>query len=308
MRSLLALCAVGFGTTVLAQQPYPLESVMRFQVWNGSEWANEISVLPGSRVEWRVTVSYTGTNTNVFALADLRYQPTISNWDNDGASVDQLSPWRNGGNGGQPPGGEFGMLDKQEGIGNEPLIDYGRSGCGTIGTIPSNGNTLTAFTHVNGAGGAPPGSWLRIAGASATSWPIADGDPWTTSDGLRVIRGVPATQHQYLVSGLPHPYFVAGTQDIVLLRQAVTLSSDAGARSLEISTGEWSMLRAGAAGSSDNRRYMTWFDSAVSFSSSYRSAVEFTSAAIHVIPPIPAPGAIAVCAGGALILARKRRR
>ncbi|HYF14862.1 MAG TPA: hypothetical protein VD971_07310 [Phycisphaerales bacterium] len=308
MRTFIILSAIGLASVCTAQQPYPLESVMRFQVWDGSGWTNEISVLPGSRVEWRVTVSYTGANTNVFALGGVRYQPTISNWDNDGQSVDQLAPWRNGGQSGEPAVGAFGMLDKAEAVGSSALDDYGRAGFGTPGMINAYQNRMTSFTHAGGSGGAPSGSWLRIAGSFVSMWPREDGDPWTVDDGNRVARGVGAGQFQWNGSE-SHPYFIAGTQDNVLLRQAVTLSADSGARTLELTTGEWSMLRAGGVGSADNRRFISWYDSPSDDSlGSYRSSVSFVPATIHVIPPIPAPGAIAVCAGGALILARKRRR
>jgi hypothetical protein len=307
MRLLLALCAVGFGTVALAQQPYPLESVMRFQVWNGTEWTNEVSVLPGSRVEWRVTVSYTGANTNIFALAAARYQPTISNWDNDGGTIDRLGAWRNGGISGQPPGGAFGMLDDAEGSGHQPLETYSRYNHGFVGMGPHVDNTMTSFLHQGGSGGAPAGSWLRIAGSFVTTWPRDGTLPWTVNDGNRILRGVGAEQVPFTHTG-PHPNFVPGTQDLVLLRQAVTLSEDASLRTLEITTGEWSMLRAGGVNSQDNRRYIVWHDdpNATTFTGP-RTSVLFESALIHVVPTIPAPGSAFVGVGACLLAARRRR-
>jgi hypothetical protein len=38
------------GTTALAQR-FPVESELMFEVWDGTQWASQVSVAPSSRVE-----------------------------------------------------------------------------------------------------------------------------------------------------------------------------------------------------------------------------------------------------------------
>lgn len=96
-RSVVPVVALaGCAALVHAQAVEPGTTRLAFEVWNGSSWGSSAALMPGDRVEYRVTVSYTGTQ-NVFGLAGGRYQPTFSNVDNDGPIRDANAPFRNGG-------------------------------------------------------------------------------------------------------------------------------------------------------------------------------------------------------------------
>ncbi len=309
-RLLSAVCVTCAGLAVpdaLAQE-YPTETQLRFEVWNGSTWDSRVVARPGTQVEFRVVVSYTGSNTQIKAFGSSRYQPMISNWDNDGASRDSLGTWRNGGASGDYMPGDT-MLSAAEGQSGAPLASYGRVGFGYHGQATQFFNVLTSFHHNNGSFGAPAGSWLRIAGTFGSQWPRTGTEAsWGADDANRVLRGVSSTQHvETLATGDPNPFWVGGTQDVVLFRQAIVLSSDSTSRSLAITTDPSTFLRASNLGT-DNRRYMLWqtFQDGPPFGS-YRSAVDIVGAEVIVTPNIPAPG-FAAFLTGTLVSSRRQRR
>ena len=86
-RTIISLIALtGLATLAHAQTPIePNASRIELQVFDttANAWTSSTNVTPNARVEWRIRVSYTGTNTNVFALGSVLYQPTFSNIDND---------------------------------------------------------------------------------------------------------------------------------------------------------------------------------------------------------------------------------
>ena len=302
----LALLALTGTAHAHAQTPYPAEANMRFEIWNGSAWASTINANPGDRIEWRAVISYTGTRTNIQGLAEALYQPTISNADNQGPVMDELGTWRNGGVGAQSI--PAGMLSIAEGNDGGQLPSYGRIGFGAIGTSAFTLNTLSSFRHVDGSNGAPPGSWLRLAGSYVSQWPVAGSGPgWTTDDGNRILRGVPAAQGSRLSAGGtggPNPYWRGGTLDLVLIRQSLTLGDLAINRAIEITTEERFIRRVNLSSGTDNRRYVSWYtQDAQLFSSAYRTSLTITPAI--ALDTIPAPGAAVVVL--ACLCIRRRR-
>jgi len=93
-----------------------------------------------------------------------------------------------------------------------------------------------------------------------------------------------------------------GTQDIVVFRGAVQLSTNAGNRTLILSNAAGSLLRVGGVGSDDDARYVAWQTSTTD-NGSYRSAVQVLTGAIV----IPTPGGLALLAVGGIAAARRRR-
>lgn len=308
-RSVVA-CVAGLGLVgnVAFGQAYPTESQLRFEVWNGSAWATSVVAQPGGRVEVRAVVSYTGPNTAVMGLGSLLYQPVFSNWDNEGASQDDLGAWRNGGVGGD--GIANSILTASEGLSGAALATYGRVGFGAQRSQSSTFSTITNHRHTGGSSGAPQGSLLRAAGAFATQWPQLNPPAWTIEDSNRVTTGLSARQLSRINprTGLVNPFWTDGTTDLVIFRQAVLLSDTDLARTISINSEEAFLEREQfAAGSTDNRRFMSWWTQETGGAvTDYRSGVEFLSATIHIVPS-PATG-VAIVACASLLLTRRRGR
>ncbi|HYF14916.1 MAG TPA: hypothetical protein VD971_07590 [Phycisphaerales bacterium] len=307
MKFVAALIALSGAAAVVTAQPdtnLPTETQVRFQVWNGSSWSNQAAASPGDQVEFRIVVSYTGSNSSVMALGNARLQPVISNFDNDNGngSVDGFAAFRNGGVSGNFIAGS--MLSQAEGQNGNALPSYGRVfPFGSAAMNGANGNTLTAFRHGGGApaNGAPAGSWARLAGSTVATWP-ASGLTAAQANAASlngIFRGLAVSQLSQANAGTA---WQGGTQDIVVFRGAVQLSTNAGNRTLILSNAAGSLLRVGGVGSDDDARYVAWQTSTTD-NGSYRSAVQVLTGAIV----IPTPGGLALLAVGGIAAARRRR-
>ncbi|MFO0832919.1 MAG: hypothetical protein U0637_13895 [Phycisphaerales bacterium] len=289
----------------VAQATFPLESELRFEVWDGTQWASSVHAAAGDRVEWRAVVSYTGTRTDIQGLSEALYQPVVSNADNAGVAMDALGPWRNGGEGSEVLPGT--LVTTDEGESGGPLASYGRVGMAHTGTISAYSNILTTFRHSGGSGGAPAGEWLRVAGSFVTQWPVSgSGSGWNADDANRLLRGVSAAQNSRLAPGYPggvYPYFREGTQRVVIFRQALVLG-DATDRVVEITTMEAMLRRAVMySGSTDNRRYISWYtQDSQTYNAAYKTSVVITPATIFVPAPVPSAALVV------LLFARRRAR
>ncbi|HYF13849.1 MAG TPA: hypothetical protein VD971_02120 [Phycisphaerales bacterium] len=279
---------------------------VQFEVLNGGVWSPMVIALPGHTVDFRVVVSYTGSRTDLLALGNMRFQPAISNFDNtgSGASRDQFLPWLNGGvSGNNTP---FSMLTQAEGNSNTPLAAYGRVfPFGATAMNAAGQNTLTEFRHDGGANRAPAGSWARLAGSFASNWPLPalTTPPVPTNELLGILRGVAAGQLSQASAGSA---WQGGTQDIVVFRGAIRISSDIQGRLLQLGLAEGSMLRAGDVSSADDNRYIAWQQSPTDIGSHRVFETTILPATIWI--PIPAPSALALGAFGALAASRRRRK
>jgi hypothetical protein len=282
-----------------------------FQTWNGSAWSSSVlDAAPGQTVQFRAVVSYAGNNTSVFALGGITYQPTFSNADNTGAgaTVDTLGSYRNGGNQGSAIAGS--MLSAAEGNdGNALASGYGRVVFGGTAANTASQNTVTNFRHGGGAAvaGAPAGSWLRVAGSSVTNWPLAalpTAADATATNLNNINRGVQAGQQAQTnpVTGLANTFHVAGFQNVVIFRGAITLSTDTDVRTLVLSSAAGSLQRVGATNNADDNRFMTWQTN--NFGSTIQTGVVTTDASIRIIPT---PATAALLGLGGLVAARRRR-
>lgn len=308
--AVLVMCGGVVATRASAQLNEASGGELRFEVFDTatSSWQQNVSVTPGSRVEWRVTVSYTGTNTSVNALGSITYQPTFSNIDNtaDGG-IDQLLPWRN--NGTQGITVLNSMLTIAEGASGSPLDTYGRVRFGATTANSSSQNVITTHRHGGdfAAAGAPAGSWLRVSGNFGSSWPLAALPTVAdaTAANLNAInRGVQANQASHVSPiGFPSTWHVFGTQQLVLFRGALQLSDLADARSLELSSPAGTQQRVGGVNSAVDTRFMAWQTSIVD-NGSWRVGVQTLPATITVIP---APATLAGLAYFALATSRRMR-
>ncbi|HLP83928.1 MAG TPA: hypothetical protein VK157_06220 [Phycisphaerales bacterium] len=306
------LIACGGTSVATAQtgQYEPASSRLFYQVFDTTTnaWTTSTTVTPGSRIEWRALVSYTGTNTSVSALGGVTYQPTLSNIDNDDAdgSRDELGAWRAASSPVVPPPSS--ILSREEGEFGGVLPSYGRVQYGAIAMNSSSLNTMTTFRHAGSAAGAPAGSWFRVAGLSVTSWPVPElptAADATAANLNAINRGVFSSQQSAVnpITLAANTFHSAGTQNLVIFRGALILSDQADPRAIELSTAAGTQQRIGAVADVDDRRYMTWQTSSTD-SGSWRSGVVLESATINVIP---SPGSITAIAVGVACVVRRRR-
>ncbi len=253
--------AVACAAPVMAQTTTEMGgAVAQFEVFdpsaNGGQgaWTTFMTAQPGQRVEWRVKFSYVGTRTDLFAIGEVLYQPTIENADNvdAGDGIDTLGPWRNGGNGGNSIVGS--MLSGAEGNDGGPLPSYGRVRFGGTATAGTGSNTITTFRHSNGSDNAPPGEWIRIAGSSVSEWPAPSFVCDWVACSYRTLRGVSAQQQSYALNST---YHIQGTQNLVTFRQALLLSNSTAPRIINISTFDTAFRRVANTGS-DDTRFISW--------------------------------------------------
>lgn len=273
-------CCAQYAVAQVPQEPIGARVDMQVALPGGT-WGTNVSINPGDRVEWRVVISFTGTQAAA-ALGRIYYQPILSNVDNTGSGgdQDQVGIFR------QPPNA---ILSAAEGATTFPLPSYGRVVYGANGAL-----TFAAHRHSNGSNGAPPGEYIRIAQPSATQWPPQSG-PGNQSLGVVSDNGAASST-----------IFYPGTQNLVIFRQAFIASTDAPnqPRAVSLSIDPASLLRAGGSSGSDDTRFMSWAASGEGGSTaSIRCGVEFVPATITIVP---APMS-AVAVVGALLLSHRRR-
>jgi hypothetical protein len=244
-------------------------------------WSTAITVEPGTTVEFRALVSYTGT-VPVFGFFSGAFQPTVSNWRPES---DTLQPFRT--TGGGPTGGvaansgEYGRIN--------PFADPGIS----------SSNALRGHTN-NVVGGI---RYLRIAQNNATNW-AGVGAQFGTSqaNNFSGSGGVAVAQRAPFLLPAGQPGFEPANFDVELTRFAFTPGSTGTIREMEVGTPAESILKADA---TDNVRAFVWFNqvNARPTDTAY-GAVTILPANVTVIP---APGVLAGL-GLAGVLACRRRR
>lgn len=273
---------------------------LSFQVFNPvtNAWGSSIDAAPGQRVEVRVVASYTGTRTDLFAMGEALYQPTFSNADNTGAGAqqDQVGAFRNGGNGGNSIAGS--MLSAAEGEQGTALADYGRVRFGGTATAATGSNTMTTFRH-NSDNGSPAGSWIRMAGNFVTQWPAALPAAPAAADTNRILRGISSQQQSFALNSTFH---VGGLSNVVF-RQAIILSDDPAARTLQFSSFIESARRVANTGT-DDTRFISWQTGNADSGSHRTLGVQYVPASINVVPT---PASMALLGLGGLVAARRRR-
>lgn len=320
MKTLTPACGIGVAALLLvsgtaqAQPPMlPVGARMTFEVAHpGGPWSSSLAAMPGDRIEWRVKVSYTGSNPNVDALGSVYYQPIISNVDNTGAasSADQLGVWRNGGVSGignttlRP-----GLLTTNEGNSSASLASYGRVQYGftSRSNTPGFSGGLIDHHHSGGSNDAPLGDYIRIAGNRALQW-YAPELPTALGPDLynRVLWGVVSDNPTRNSTG--SSFFLTGSQDIVIFRHSLILSADNfNPRVIDINAEAATMRRTGGTTGDDDTRFMSWMlsnDAGPGSTGTERVGVEYVRAEIVVVP---APTGIALIFTGASAALRRRR-
>ncbi len=303
-RGLMAVAGLCVACGGVAAQVEAGGGQLRFEVFNpntaswGSTYADAMA---GEQIEWRVVASYVGTRTDLFAMGEVLYQPTISNADNVGVGgqADQIGAYRNGGNGGNSVAGS--MLTQAEGNSTGALTSYGRVRFGGTACTATGSNTMTSFRHVGGSDGAPPGSWMRLAGNFVSLWPQPLAGSGDANAINRILRGISAQQQS---QALAPAFHVAGTQDLVIFRQALILSDDAEVREVQFSTFNEAFRQMQGDPGPGGIRYMSWQTGAAD-SGSHRTGVTIVPATIWV--NVPGPGGVAVVVASVLVACGRRR-
>lgn len=303
--SLVALA--GIAGAASAQTQLPVGATLRYEVSvGGGAWSSNATINAGERVEWRAVVSYTGSNAAV-ALGRIFYQPVLSNTDNSGPNTDSLGAWRNNGVSGQ--GNTTlaqGLLTNAEGADANSLPSYGRVRFGFTSRSTTAGSSggLVGIAHSGGSAGAPAGDYIRIAASNNPNWYPATIPSGSVALNNQILWGVVSDN-----SAATSSWFSAGTQNVVLFRQAFIASTDTSLTDRVVSlTSEASTLfRAGGAAGTDDTRFMTWALAGEGGSTATERVGVAYEAATITIRAVPAPGAVALLGLGGLIAGRRRR-
>jgi hypothetical protein len=248
---------------------------------DNSSWTTSLVAIPGSTVFARGRLSYTGTAAPI-GLASWTFQPIVSNWDSAG-TADILLPFVNGGaggNGSSPPGVVTDTTDPTQ-FGR--VAPFGRLLYTTI-------NFIRGHFHTSNFGGAPAGSWLRIAQSQVTSWLGQQGN--TTGGG-----GVVVSQLSNVGRTSADPAFQPGTQSVEVFKFGFVVGDQA-ARLMRVD-----VAVAGFGDEPSGKVAARWYLNLNETSGSEQGEVLLTGAVIEVVP---APGA-AILLLAAPIVARRRR-
>jgi hypothetical protein len=245
---------------------------------DGVTFGDHAAVTEGQTVVVRTQVTYQGPGT-AFGLASFVFQPTVSNWNNC-----TLLPFINGGvgdntSGGVVPADQIGGLDGPWGR----VSPWGRAATTSTGF-------LRGHYHTGGAGGAPAGSWLRIAQNHVTSW---IGGAGNTTGG----SGVPISQLGETQRGPDDPPFNSQADNIIVLEFAIRIEAGFGG-SMQIDA---PIDGFGNRNAVTGVREVYWWDDTIKTGTA-RYAPVVDGATITLVP---SPGAIPLMT---VLLAPRRRR
>jgi len=249
-------------------------------------WSSHINAKPGDSVDIRVRVSYIGTQSPI-GLGAVMYQPTVSNWDVDGAHQDQLTPFATGAGDGSPavPSGVVpdapGQYGRIQGFGRTA---NGPNSLGGPNVVQDRG---LAQVH-NGV------SYLRIAKSNFTAWQAGAAGP-TGAGGVDSSQWTPGFRPDFA------PSFDPRLTDIVVFKFSITLSADTDVRDLIASTPQ-ELLSYWDTGFSQARA--RWVANTTEATGSIRGEYLVVPASIHVVP---SPGVLAICGLGLMAVARRRK-
>jgi uncharacterized protein (TIGR03382 family) len=275
------VAAAGFAATVNAVDNTRIDWQVSL---NNTTWSTSVNAAPGDTVFVRSLVTYTGTESPL-GLASLVFQPTVSNWDST-PPADTLLPFVNGGAGSNtstPLGVVTNTADPTQ-FGR--ITPWGRSALSTT-------SFLRGHVHTGGAGGAPAGTWLRIAQAQVTSWIAGTGN---TTGG----SGVPIAQLSNVGRTTNDPAFNTSLLNIEVFKFGIVLG-DLIPRTMIVDSPEEGF---GNRNSTTGEREVYWFATLTEATGSIRGTAVVNTASIVVVP---APGAAALLGLGALVIRRRRR-
>jgi hypothetical protein len=263
---------------------------------DGVNWSDSADVRASSgataTVLVRARISFTGSATPV-GFASLTWQPVA---ENVRAGVDSFNAFANQGNntnGGSvtpdasPLDGPFGRVS--------PFASTGPTLGGTLFYAP--------IAHSANSGGAPNGSFLRIARNDVTRW-MGTG-PTSGTAAVNNFNGAGGVACVQKGSGLvtpADPPFQGGITDVLILQLAMTVGGvgQGETHTINLIAPTDGMSR----NSNTNTREASWFSGPSDNSGSVKGVVEVDGANIVITP---APGVLALLGLGGLVAGRRRR-
>lgn len=278
----LGLAASAYGQGATSRLHYEV----RPQGAPSSAWTTDLTVAPGTIVEFRALVTYTGTLPAV-GLLSATFQPTVSHWN---AATDALQPFRQFGLGTllSPLGPQSGSVARDSGEYGR-IAPYGSAGISTNNALRGHTNNV-----VDGV------RYLRIAQNNTSNWVgVGPTEGAAAANNFNGAGGIPVGQTPPRLAGSPNINFVAETANVEVARFAIRVDG-VDARVLEISTPAAGILR----DSLTNLRQFSWARTLQSEATDVvRGAVTVESAIIRV----PTPGVVALLGFGGVMAARRRR-
>jgi hypothetical protein len=291
MIAVAGLAAAAHAQPLATQLKY---EVRAFNAGNDLGWASSMDALPGSRVEVRALVSYTGTGT-VGGLGQIVFQPIVSAWGAGDVLMTNDLTGQTGPVGGIGPVGgtrstPIGTVDNLPGV-------YGR-------ITPWGANATTTSTFLRGhVGTGTAAGMLRIAQNHITNWiGVGATSGSTSNNNVNGGGGVSIAQIANPARLPSDPAFDNRSSNIVVFKFSFTLGADPSARTLSIDT-----PANGFNQTLSNGQYIPnirWFASENESTPSVQTAAASMAAAVRVVP---APGAMALLGLGGLVAARRRR-
>lgn len=278
MRKVIVSLVAVAGMSVAASG----QGVVDWQVSSdGISWSDSIDAAPGSTIVARARVTTTSAAAINLGLASFVMQPTVSSW----TAADALLPFINGGIQGNAVAGTM--------ITDDASADGLDGPFGRFNPFGRSATTATTFikghVHTNGSGGAPAGTWLRIAQQQVTNWVGAVGNTSANS-------GVPISQNNQSVQGAS---FNTNLSNILVFQFGFTLGADDTARTLTID-----IPAAGFGNRLAGVGEMYWFATGSESTGQIRGAALSSPALVNVVPT---PASIALLGLGGLIVGRRRR-
>jgi hypothetical protein len=239
-------------------------------------WGSSLNALPGSSVDVRVKVSYTGTAQPV-GLASMYMQPTISNWRTAGVA-DTVSPFVSTGSNISTP------------VGNVPdaVGQFGR--IAPYANRATNGQqALASFVQTVSST-----TYLRIAQSYATDW-IGTGFNFSGD------RGVPISQVNNTGRSPAEPAFSTALQNVVVFKYRINISTDVVGRVMQVTIPADGF---GNQNTTTGAREIRWFANMTEATGSLVGGATVIPANIIV----PAPAGLAMIGMGAMLAVKRRRK
>lgn len=290
-----SLVAVAGLAAAASAQPVDTELKYQVRVYDSSNnngWVSSLDALPGTRIEVRALVSYTGTGT-VGGLGQIVFQPVTNNWTaGDSLIYDGGST---GTNGIGPVGGTrstpVGIVPDVPGV-------YGR-------ITPWGANATTTSTFLRGfVGTGTAAGLMRIAQNHITNWIGAGATSGATANNnVNGGGGVSIAQIANPARVATDPPFNNGSSNLVVFKWSFVLSAATDSRTLTISTPQEGLNR-----TLSNGVYVPnirWFATEQEATASVQTAASVVDANVRVV--VPAPGALALMGLGGLVATRRRR-
>ncbi len=258
-------------------------TTIQYQVRSvGGVWGSSIDAAPGTQVEFRALVSFTGgtlSQTDAFGdtftgpalgFGACNLQSTVSNW----TASDSLAPFIASGS------ATASSITDFDGSGS-----YGRRGfaSGNSGVTASNafkGHTTNVISGVR---------YLRLAATPTTNWTGVG----TNANNMNGAGGIPVAQ----TGPSANANFQYVTQNVELQRFKITVSGVAD-RTLTVTTALESMILL-----SNGSRTVQWHINPNTSVPANDTDITIIPATIHV----PTPGALALLGLGGMVAGRRRR-